>query len=233
MTTKTADAETSYDRAHGGLELLLPGLHATVGASLSFAPKLRTRSFLLEREPGNLLVYASSGLDSAVAGIEALGGASRWFLSHGHEAMFLPAPEGLGVGPIIHQADREAVAERGRVRAGFSRRHLIDDDFEVIPVPGHTPGATAYLWEHGGRRMLFTGDSLYIDGRGEWIAAVLGSSDRESYLESLELIRGLDFDVLVPWATGAGRPAYAIVDETERRRRLDAVVERVRAGESR
>src|SRR3712207_7427783 len=39
-------------------------------------------------------------------------------------------------------------------------------------------------------RMLFTGDTLYLRD-GEWVAAVLPSSDRGTYLESLELIRDL------------------------------------------
>ena len=46
------------------------------------------------------------------------------------------------------------------------------DDFEVIPIPGHTSGATAYLWDGGGHRCLFTGDTLYLR-EGEWVAAVL------------------------------------------------------------
>ncbi len=53
---------------------------------------------------------------------------------------------------------------------------MLDDDFEVIPIPGHTPGATAYLWDDGERRHLFTGDSIYLSD-GEWIAALLDSSD--------------------------------------------------------
>ena len=32
-----------------------------------------------------------------------------------------------------------------------------------------------------------------------------GSSDRAAYIESLELLRGLEFDVLVPWAA-SGEP---------------------------
>ena len=90
----------------------------------------------------------------------------------------------------------------------FSDRHLLDDDFEVIPTPGHTRGATAFLWDNGRNRMLFTGDTVWLS-KGEWVAAVLKSSDREAYVESLELMRGLDFDVLVPWNVtgGAALPA--------------------------
>ena len=59
-------------------------------------------------------------------------------------------------------------------------------------MPGHTPGSTAYLWDSGTHRFLFTADSLYLGGDGRWRAAVLESSDREQYVRSLELLRELD-----------------------------------------
>jgi len=106
---------------------------------------------------------------------------------------------------------------------------MLDDDFEVIPTPGHTSGATSFLWESDGHRLLFTGDSLYLDD-GEWVAAVLDSSDREAYIESLEVVRELEFDALVPWAASEGQPYVDIVDETEKRRRIDAIITRLRRG---
>lgn len=61
---------------------------------------------------------------------------------------------------------------------------------------------------------------------------MLGSSDREAYLESLELIRELEFDVLVPWAASAGMPEFAHTDRADTRRRIDAIMSRVRGGGS-
>ena len=58
---------------------------------------------------------------------------------------------------------------------------------------------------------------------------MLGSSDRAAYLDSLELIRELDFDVLVPWAATAGQPDHALTDRADTRRRIDAIIERVAA----
>ena len=54
------------------------------------------------------------------------------------------------------------MAEHARIRATFSRRHMLDEDFEVIPTPGHTSGATAFLWDSGEHRILFTGDTIYL-----------------------------------------------------------------------
>jgi glyoxylase-like metal-dependent hydrolase (beta-lactamase superfamily II) len=197
----------------------IPGLHPSRPEPLPFAPDLHIRAFLLEREPGNVLVYSTSGLDVVDV--------SRHYLNHGHEAMFLP--ESVTAPLFVHEADRESVARHHKVRATFSRRHTLDDDFEVIPTPGHTPGATAYLWHSGGQRLLFTGDTILLRD-GEWVAAVLDSSDREAYVASLELIQELEFDVLVPWAASAGQPEYALTDRADARRRIDAILERVRRG---
>ena len=91
------------------------------------------------------------------------------------------------------------------VAATFDARHRLDDDFEVIPIPGHTEGATAYLWKNGGERFLFTGDSLYLS-HGEWRGA-LPSRATAAYIASLERLAGLDFDQLVPWAASLDGPA--------------------------
>jgi len=60
---------------------------------------------------------------------------------------------------------------------------------------------------------------------------VLAASDRQRYLESLELIRELDFDVLVPWAATGGQPYYAVTSWADAQRRIDQILERVRRGE--
>jgi glyoxylase-like metal-dependent hydrolase (beta-lactamase superfamily II) len=194
---------------------------------LPFAPSLNIRAFLLRRDAGNVLLYSTSGLESDAAAIEERGGIARHYLNHRHEAMF--ASDWVDAPLIVHERERDSVARTYDVRATFSRRHTLDGDLEVIPTPGHTPGATAYLWDSGEHRFLFTGDTVFLDGDGEWVAAVLGSSDRDAYITSLELMRELEFDVLVPWATGD--EPYAVTDPADARRRIDAILERVRRGE--
>jgi Metallo-beta-lactamase superfamily len=209
------------------LETPIRGLNASAPEPLPFAPSLHIRAFLLERRAGNVLVYSVSELGSEATSIAGLGGVSRQYLNHRHEAVF-SSP--LSAPLFVHEYERESVEQRLDVRATFRRRHTLDDDFEVIPIPGHTTGATAYLWDSGEHRLLFTGDTILLRD-GEWVAAVLDSSDRQSYLESLELIRQLDFDVLVPWAAGAAEPFYAVASEADRRRRVGAIIDRVRRGE--
>jgi glyoxylase-like metal-dependent hydrolase (beta-lactamase superfamily II) len=215
------------------MQTVMPGLHASAPAGLSFAPTIRIRAFLLHRGAGNLLVYSAGTVADDAPAIEALGGISRHYLNHWHEAAFGggdPVAAAFGAPLFCHESERPSVSETTAVAGTFATRHTPGDDFEALPIPGHTSGATAYLWDSGEHRCLFTGDSLYIR-EGEWVAAVLESSDRASYIESLELIKGLDFDVLVPWAATADQPFHSMTGKADARRRIDAVLARLRRGD--
>jgi glyoxylase-like metal-dependent hydrolase (beta-lactamase superfamily II) len=217
-----------------GSNATIRGLHASTAEELPFARGTVIRAFLLERQAGNVLIYANGVLGADLDAWRDLGAIERQYLGHWHEAMFgeKELARRIDAPLFVHADDAAEVRARRPVRAAFSRPHGLDGDLEVIPIPGHTPGSTAYLWRSGGRRLLFTADSLYLDG-DEWVAAVLGSSDRGAYLESLERLRETEFDVLVPWAASADGPMLAEVAPDERRERLDAVIDRVRRGENR
>jgi hypothetical protein len=217
MTTQTA------------LETPIEGLWATPPAPLPFDSTVDVRAFLLERPTGNLIMYDAPGLAAAAGEIQARGGATRQLINHAHEAMF--GSQGLDVDVFVGERDRNHT--RSLPIAGtFSERQTLDDDLEVIPTPGHTPGTTTFLWDSGRHRFLFTGDTLWIE-HGNWRATVLGESDRAAYLDSLALLRELEFDVLVPWAATAGEPYIDVVSHTQAQQRLDVIIKRVRAGESR
>jgi len=186
---------------------MLEGLTPTAGEPLPFASTIHIRAFRLE--PLDVVVYAAPGVS---------GPARAQYLNHWHEATF---GTGFADAPLhIHEAD----APRVDVAVTTFSDGAAFGELKSIPIPGHTPGATAFLWNG----YLFTGDSLWLDGE-DWVAAVLGDSDREAYIESLERLRGVDFDYLVPWGASAGGPWYAAAD----RERLDAVIDRLRRGEDR
>jgi glyoxylase-like metal-dependent hydrolase (beta-lactamase superfamily II) len=206
-----------------GIETAIRGLYASPPDPLPFAPELQVRAFLLRRAAGNVLIYGAPGVDADT--FADVGGIARAYLNHRHEAGF--SSDIPGVPLFVHEAERAVVARERTVRGTFSRRHTLDGDLEVIPTPGHTAAATAYLWDSGDHRLLFTGDTIMLRD-GEWVAAVLDSSDRDAYVRSLELIRGLDFDVLVPWA--AAGEYYAATGGDDARVRIDALLERVRHG---
>ena len=203
----------------------LPKLQASPPADLSFSNVSQVRAFVLERDAGNLLVYAATTMTADLAGE-----VRAQYLNHWHEL----AVGGAGSvhAPLhIHVADRAAAEDTHPVDHAFDARSTLDGDFELIPIPGHTPGATAFQWDSGEHRMLFTGDSLYLRD-GEWIVAVLEDSDRESYVESLKTIAELDFDVLVPWAASKNGPYFTFIDPADRRRRIDAILDRLARGEN-
>ena len=212
---------------------VIPGLYASVPEPLGFGPSLEIRAFLLQREGGNLLVYRSTSLEQDADEARDLGGISRQYLNHHHEAS--PACdwvcETFGAPLHVHEDDAGAASEICEVGETFSERHKLGDDFEVVPIPGHTAEATAYLWDSGEHRVLFTGDTVFF-GRHGWRAAVLdGVSDRQRYIESLELIRSLDFDLVAPGIASAGQPYYEFVGKTEAEQNIDEVLERMRRGE--
>ena len=204
----------------GVAEHTVAGLRASAPHTLPFATTLEVRAFVLERPAGDIAVYSAPALD--------LDGVTRHYLNHSHEAMFPPAVARPHVPLLVHEDGRAAVERTMPVRATFSRRHTLDGDFEAIPTPGHTPGATAYLWDTGEHRLLFTGDTLFVRD-GEWVTAVLDSSDPVAYADSLRLIRDLDFDVLVPWAAGRGERYLTFTDRGDTRRRFDALLARLEA----
>ncbi|MDQ3540326.1 MAG: MBL fold metallo-hydrolase [Chloroflexota bacterium] len=216
------------------METILPRLHASVPEPLGFGPALEIRAFLLERDRGNLLIYRSASLEQDVEAVRKLGGISRQYLNHHHEAS--PACDWvaseLGAPLHCHADDAAEAAKICTVAETFSERHRLDDDFEIIPIPGHTPGATAYLWDTGEHRVLFTGDTIFFS-KGRWQAALLeGVGDRPRHIESLELIRTLDFDYVIPGVASEGEPYYAQVETSEAEQRIDGIIERLRRGES-
>lgn len=216
------------------METLIPGLHAAAPEPLGFGPSLQIRAFLLQREAGNLLIYRSAALEQDVETVSDLGGVRRQYLNHSHEAS--PANDlvaELFDAPLyVHKDDAQAASEVTNVDKTFSGRHKLSEDFEVIPIPGHTMGATAFLWDSGEHRVLFTGDTIFFSRSG-WRAAVLdGISDRERYIESLELIRTLEFDLVVPGIAPEGEPYYEFVEKAGAERSIDEILERVRRGES-
>ena len=209
------------------LDNQVAGLHASSPEALPFAPTLDIRAFLLTRARGNILIYSTTTLEADLPAIEDLGGIARHYLNHRHEAMF--RSDVVSAPLFVHEAERESVSQTAHVRATFTRRHVLDEDFEVIPTPGHTAGATAYLWDNGAHRFLFTGDTILLSD-GDWVPAVLDSSDPEAYAASLELMRELEFDVLVPWAATGGQPHLAVTSQADARRRIDRILRRVEGG---
>lgn len=213
---------------------IIPGLYASEPNSLIFAPDTFIRAFLLRGADGNTLIYANGRITEEADEIEALGGLRRHVLGHWHEAGMGAADiaERLGAPVLCHEADRVKAEEDVPIAETFDRRRALTSDLEAIPIPGHTPGSTAYLWAGPEHSCLFTADSLLVGERG-WYAVVLGESDREAYVKSLRTLRDLDFDLLVPWGASEGAEPTTPVDRDTARREIDAVITRLENGKNR
>lgn len=207
------------------------GLLATPASRLPYQHDVLLRSYVLQRATGNMIVYNSPGVSEAAAAIQELGAPSRLLVNHAHESMY--GNPSFDVPIWLHRDDEAEVGRALEIDGLFDRRTTIDDDLEVIPTPGHTAGTCSYLWDDGAHRFLFTGDFIWIEN-GEWKAVVLDPRLRGAYVESLRLVRDLDFDVLVPWGVTEGNaPVFPVRDEGDKRERVDAIIGRVIAGGSR
>ena len=202
-------------------EVGIGGLRASEPETLPFGRALQIRAFVLERKRGNIAVYSTTTLEPS-------SDVTRQYLSHSHEALF--GAGALGVPLFFHEDERAAV--EAHPRGTFSRRHTFEDDFEVIPIPGHTPGATAYLWDSGEHRMLFTGDTILLD-KGEWKAACSAPATSTPTSRASGCCAS---STSTCWCRGwraRGRPYYAYTDAADRRRRIGAIIKRLQRGETR
>ncbi len=198
------------------------GLLVSPPAGLSFTSSLQIRAFRLQRRNGDLLVYAAGGW----SGADAV--ADRQFLGHWHEAA--EGGRATGAAVSVHLADADEARRALPVTATFDAPLRVDEDFEAWPMPGHTPGSTAYLWDTGEDRVLFTADTIYPREDGVWRAAVLDTSDRDAMAESLERLATVEFTVLAPWATPIAAAPVARVAPKDGQERLLQAAARIRAG---
>lgn len=227
MTNQYKDSQPqSYKHLHQVAE----GLYATPTSILPFDRRFEFKSFVLQRESKNIIIYHSSHLKEAQQEIESLGDVSKVLMNHDHES--LGGRHQLDVPYYINEKDADALKRSISIDGYINERQMLAEDLEVIPTPGHTPGTTMFLWDNGEHRYLFTGDFLCFEG-DTWRTVILGSSDREASIQSLEMIKELDFDVLVPWVTIKEGPlVYVVENEEEKQQQIQNIIDRVRNGEN-
>lgn len=81
-------ADLSSSSAATRLQSSIRGLHATPTAPLPFLKRVVVRSFVLEREQGDVIVHNAPGITAARRDIMALGRPDRLLVNHWHEAMY-------------------------------------------------------------------------------------------------------------------------------------------------
>ena len=117
-------------------------------------------SYFLQHPEGNWLIDSPRYLKHLVQSFEEKGGIRYIFLSHeddvGDASRYAKA---FGATRIIHRADVRALPEAEWVIDGEDAIRA-EPEFVFIPVPGHTAGSMALLYNN---RFLFSGDHLWWD----------------------------------------------------------------------
>ena len=117
-------------------------------------------SYYLQHAEGNWLIDSPRYLKHLVDAFERMGGLRYIFLTHEDDVADASRyAKRFGATRIIHRADLAALPEAEWVIDG-RRPVSVSKQFQIIPVPGHTSGSMALLYDD---RYLFTGDHLWWD----------------------------------------------------------------------
>lgn len=118
-------------------------------------------SYFIHHPDGNWLIDSPRYLRHLVEAFERMGGMKYIFLSHEDDVADASRyASRFNAARIIHHDDAQAMPDAEWIVKDRHPLHVAPEFF-VIPVPGHTPGSMALLYQ---QRYLFTGDHLWWDG---------------------------------------------------------------------
>ncbi len=179
-------------------------------------------SFFIEHPDGNWLIDSPRYLKQLVEFFEQKGGIRYIFLSHEDDVADCDRyAKQFGATRMIHRADAEAVPGAERIIEGEEPVPLAPQ-FQAIPVPGHTPGSMALLYND---RFLFTGDHLWWNPDTKTLGAPQNLVWRERVLvASIEKLLAYRFE----WVL-AGHGNRVKLPVQEMRAKLTGLLERRRA----
>ena len=125
-------------------------------------------SFFIEHPDGNWLIDSPRYLKHLVEAFEQKGGITHIFLTHKDDVADAEKYAAhFSAKRLIHRADIEAAPDAEWVIEGSDSREVIPQ-FVIVPVPGHTAGSMALLYQN---RFLFTGDHLWWDSAQKRLGA--------------------------------------------------------------
>lgn len=189
-----------------------------------FDPVSSTFSYLLFDEASRQAVMIDPVLEQVerdLAAIAEHGLTLRWCIeTHAH------ADHVTGTGRLAQRLGARTAAPT-HCEIPVAEHQVFDGDvlrfgaesLTALHTPGHTAGSTCYLWEHGGRRALFSGDTLLIEGCGR--TDFQGGGARALYRSITQRLFTLPDDTLVfPGHDYKGRTVSSIGHEKQSNPRL-------------
>lgn len=181
-------------------------------------------SYILETSDGLILFDCGCGdtLNQIFANMKYWdlnpGEIKACFLTHAHfdHAAGAHLLRDRGVPLHAHANTAEAIAAGDERCCGYLYHktfqsceidHVLEDgdtvemcgvSIEVMHVPGHSMGCTAYHFTHEGKRVVVSGDLIgtLLAGDFGWSGSI--DFDREVYLRSLQLFAKVDSDIMLP-----------------------------------
>ncbi len=155
-------------------------------------------SFLIVRPEGNILFGTSGNISEYINQIKELGPVLGIYLGDRHHGKgdILSTAKNLNAPIYSSEIEAKVLNKNGIIVDDIIKyeQHHLYEDLEVIPTPGHTPGALSYLWKSGEYKVLFIGDTVVpIDNEWEiWV----NKPNRGKMIETMELLKTLDFNYL-------------------------------------
>jgi glyoxylase-like metal-dependent hydrolase (beta-lactamase superfamily II)/ferredoxin len=172
-------------------------------------------SYFVRHAMGNWLVDSPRYIKKLVEFFDRAGGVKYIFLTHEDDVADADRyANRFSATRIIHRHDSEAVPGAERILDG-NEPIAFAPGFTIIPVPGHTPGSMALLYDE---RYLFTGDHM------GWDREVDGLRLPEVYVwheetlrRSTERLLDYSFEWVLPGHSGRIRlPADRMKEELRR-----------------
>jgi glyoxylase-like metal-dependent hydrolase (beta-lactamase superfamily II)/ferredoxin len=154
-------------------------------------------SYLVKRPEGNVLIDSPRFASQLVKRIDEMGGVARMLLTHKDD---IAAHESFrarfGTIRTMHRADGAAKLQMEQIIDGEDPIAL-DDDFLVIPTPGHTRGHVVFLYK---QKFLFTGDHLAWSPARNTLTAFRSVAwySWPEQIRSMEKLLAYDFEWVLP-----------------------------------
>jgi len=99
--------------------------------------------------------------------------------------------------PYLYHKDFQPFVINKVVSDG-EKLNVLGVSVEIMHLPGHSMGCTAYLFDHQGKKIVISGDVIgtLLVGEFGWSGSI--DFNREIYLQSLKRFAKIDSDIMLP-----------------------------------